>query len=548
MPEFPPRQGKFKVPGRVEVRGQGHEAVYDLYGNGHDINRTCDEAFFVYTERSGSWSLSGKFEWIDPGTPMIRSRKPNLGVMIRDRAASPESRHYCCNMMPRVSGVPGERLTEAKWRSFTRGGTAHRYLSRQDGEDIMRPGETIYLRVSRLAPMNHLFSEWSKDGKQWNFAHSMVMGLQETVAYGFFIHNCEDNEELAHARVSNVSLERLQQPVAIRFISAEHLWKATPGTFVGPDVYRDQITVFLEVANPRRTPAEATIQEILPPGWTASCISHGGIEKNGVIRWSLRLEPGPTVLKYIVRPSPDAEDVAVFSGKVDSLQTGGTNILTKKGLDKVTFYFALYLGVLLVLLIIHLLLFFFYPKSKQNLYLAALLGCSGGIIYLSVQLTFLPEFTGPSQLFVNLLNTLLSLGMAVILLFVYSIVYPRVPRKYWIFFGLCVFCGIAAWFMYNYSLLLICVLVVFVIVCLESLRAVVSALIRGSEGIKIIAFGAVILMADIPGRRQGHPPRTLVQSLRSVLHDKAGRQRDGARPLHRLWDHRTAWGDDHGRQ
>jgi len=75
-----------KVAGSATFSG----GVYTVKGNGNDIWGNADEGFFLYTEKSGSWSLSGKVEWIAPGG----NEWAKIGVMIREKADLPESRHY----------------------------------------------------------------------------------------------------------------------------------------------------------------------------------------------------------------------------------------------------------------------------------------------------------------------------------------------------------------------------------------------------------------------------------------------------------------------
>jgi len=87
-PEFPPQLGAFKIPGRVEVSEVDGDYVYDIYGIGDEIFFDIDEGFFVYTERTGSWSLSAKLEWIDIGVELYDEKpSPKIGIMIRELSA-----------------------------------------------------------------------------------------------------------------------------------------------------------------------------------------------------------------------------------------------------------------------------------------------------------------------------------------------------------------------------------------------------------------------------------------------------------------------------
>jgi hypothetical protein len=61
----------------------------------------------------------------------------------------------------------------------------------------------------------------------------------------------------------------------------------------------------------------ATIEETIPQGWRVTNISHGGVESNGVIRWSLTNLPiGETVLTYKVTAPAAPADFAEWAGVV----------------------------------------------------------------------------------------------------------------------------------------------------------------------------------------------------------------------------------------
>ncbi len=52
---------------------------------------TNDEAFYLYTEKTGSWSLSGKLQWCSPGGGDVWAK---VALMIRDEGEAPDSKYY----------------------------------------------------------------------------------------------------------------------------------------------------------------------------------------------------------------------------------------------------------------------------------------------------------------------------------------------------------------------------------------------------------------------------------------------------------------------
>lgn len=61
-----------------------------MEGNGNDIWGSSDEGYFIYPEKSGSWSLSGKVIWIDSGTDV----DAKLGLMIRKSGDNVQSANF----------------------------------------------------------------------------------------------------------------------------------------------------------------------------------------------------------------------------------------------------------------------------------------------------------------------------------------------------------------------------------------------------------------------------------------------------------------------
>jgi len=155
-PEFPPQLGQYKVPGKVEVSGEGDDLVYDIYGNGDDIWATNDEGFFVYTEKSGTWSISGKVRWIEDGEPTDNWGK--VCFVIREKGAVTNSKFYQIALR---SGA-GEKLGDGFKAQYRKengqaAGPVLGFVIDTFGNLIPAPGEGMYFPVPAFASQ-HLSS------------------------------------------------------------------------------------------------------------------------------------------------------------------------------------------------------------------------------------------------------------------------------------------------------------------------------------------------------------------------------------------------------
>ena len=132
------------------------------------------------------------------------------------------------------------------------------------------------------------------------------------------------------------------------------------------------------------------------------------------------------------------EVVTLVQGAVAqrSAQTGGL-------IERATGYQMFFTGVLLAVTLLHLLLFLFDRQWRPNLYYALYTGFIAGAIFLAFQMEFAP---GVVSAYVVLLRDV-ALGLVGVLglLFLYSLFYPRFPKRFWIL--LCLLAG-PAYFVY----------------------------------------------------------------------------------------------------
>jgi hypothetical protein len=313
--EFPPQQGNMKIPGSVEVTGTGASASYVILGNGNDIWGTSDEGFFVYTNRSGSWRLSAKVYWEVPGPDAWAK----AGIMMRENGADPASRHYWIELR---GADFGDRV-DAQWRPETGGESfGSDAINEEDGTtDVRDQGDGVYFRITRYAGINLVSSEYSYDGSEWFFAHSMTMEFPDEIAWGLAITSHTDDDFLSEATISEVVLEEVQEVVSVtRELDASSF---VPG---------QTINVTLNLFNPTSEPLQTTFTETFPEAFTVSNISNGGSASGNTITWEYAAPSTDSTLSYQLTV-PDDYDPSVlgysaqWTGTTGSLEFVGDNFL-----------------------------------------------------------------------------------------------------------------------------------------------------------------------------------------------------------------------------
>ena len=306
-----PQIGNVKLPGNTSVSGSGDDAVYTVQGNGNGLSAVTDtdEAYFVYKDMTGSWSLQALVSWDDPtGIPF-----GTVGLMIRDDEENPSSRYYSLVLR---SDETSDRLETIFRNLYFYGSLQNTEHRTPDDEPIYDQGNGIWLRVTHIAPLQLFIGEYSFDGEEWVLAHIQVLPWgNETLAYGVMISNDEDNDFMAQAQLRNVEFLSAF-PVAERTLSK--------AAFTSEDT----IDVSIELFNPG-DPAVIVIQETIPQGWTPANISHDGTFADGVITWNLAdVATGNLVLTYQAIAPASPEDRADWTGTI----VGGLEIQGKSGL------------------------------------------------------------------------------------------------------------------------------------------------------------------------------------------------------------------------
>jgi signal transduction histidine kinase len=470
-----------------------------ISGNGDDIWEKSDEGYFLFSEKTGSWSISAKVEWLERGGESVWAK---IGLMIREKSQSANSKNLYFLLRAGYEQQPNKNL-QTQWRSID-GNESYNssLLTTPIITSQIEISQGIYLRLVRDARRHMFYSEWSHDGKNWQQHHSIQLEMNETVAYGIAITNHADNQLLARASVSEVFLEEAQ-PFFTRYLSSD---RYTPNS---------RIDVLLYGLNPHQTDFDVTIQETIPSGWTVESIWYNGWLDNNVLNWNLSLPPGETSIQYtLLTPSVPAKKVN-FSGSVNTQPIRGSekaalSALTVNDFSQIEFYQTMFFTTVpLVMLILHLSLYLFNPKAKENLYFALMLGFLAGAEYCWNKKDFI---TNPNYLILlNLTFIGFVAGVFGCLenMFKYLIEQEKkesFDKKYTkrvlILFALISFILTFIYSGFPNLLELITVKsVVFILVSIGFIMwmriFIITALIRRFEGIWIICIGTVILLSVV---------------------------------------------------
>ncbi|MDA0745432.1 MAG: ATP-binding protein [bacterium] len=145
-------------------------------------------------------------------------------------------------------------------------------------------------------------------------------------------------------------------------------------------------------------------------------------------------------------------------------------------------------GMLLAFALLHLLLFFFYPRSKENLYYAGFTGSFAGLVFILNRValsTGKTEVLSLLYLFGLILLTLNLMGVR----FIYSLFYKHLPRQFWGFLAIGLVLAVGS----SWISLLYVYLFTFLIFA-EMLRTIFLAVHQKKEGAWIIAIGFTLFI------------------------------------------------------
>jgi signal transduction histidine kinase len=463
-----PVYGWNKVPGRVEI-GQSQDGLnYDVFGNGDYILRKRDEGFYVYTEKSGSWTMTARLRFIDQGG---WNNHASLMLMIRENPQALASKQFSIVEVdaPFGNGKKYGHLIREK-----ESGVSPSYIDNKLQEDLSNQG--IYFRTTRYAPSNLFYSEYSFDGTNWNYLVHRSIKMKEMVAYGIAITNQADNLLLAHAHVDNVTFEPVR-PFAIRYFSQEQY---RPG---------NSVQTVLKIINPGDEVIQTTIRETFPQGWSLTYANPSPTQSKNHVEWSMSLQPGLNIVEYQLQSPGDSGGTVEYSGKIDSAGIMGNHQLQDLRYD-IVYPETFRNTVMISLIIIHLAIFLFDRKLKEHL-------CFTMYLIFSITPSFLTFYLEVSTcLLWKLSNIFTTLSLIALLAFFYLIIDSKIHKRLWFLCLILLSISISFYFVHFTPVLTLIAIFSFII-ALESIRTLIKGLIKRVSGILIIVIGALPLFLFI---------------------------------------------------
>jgi hypothetical protein len=296
----------------VHAEGSATESGgdYSLLGNGDDFYGNYDEGFYIYKMQTGSYSLSGEVDWLDPGA----DQWSKVGLMIREEPTNSQSRYYGVILRGGGGGANIADRIDFQFRSTTGGSTTTGEITDPDGQSIRGP---IYLRVSRAVDRNMFVAEYSLDGSEWYVGHSTSFEMADNAAYGLAVTSHTTDDYIVEGLVVDVN----EGPP--EFILAERR--------ISPGIFETQSTqdVTISIYNPGTASLDVAVTEIFPDGWTGSDASNGGTVSGNTITWDYSAPSGSSTITYRVATPENPTSSGSISGTAGAGNpiTGFTTIL-----------------------------------------------------------------------------------------------------------------------------------------------------------------------------------------------------------------------------
>ncbi|RJP25723.1 MAG: hypothetical protein C4527_16670 [Candidatus Omnitrophota bacterium] len=417
--DSPETWAPYKKSGKVEIQVVNNDFAYDVYGGGGDIYDSPDEGFYVYTERSGSLSFSAKVLFLDKGQQENPWSK--AGLMIRENPTAADSPFYFITLLGGIQKEIGDSI-QAICRSWK--GEEALFLYKITNHPS--PGKPLYLRITRIVTEQLFYCEWSVDGQNWNLLQVYPCSRNDSLGYGLAVTNCMEDDQLAKGRFSEIRFS-LPPPTAVRCMSTSHY------------IPFQTVNVVLKIHNFEKEPRSIMIQETIPAGWESSDISHDGKRIEDKIVWNTFISSGMIVLHYNLKaPADPAKSVPLY-GEIESLPIFGQDSMIRGELSlpamlSTVFYYTLFLSVPLAMILLHLSLYCFFPRLRENLYYALYLLSMIGTLQLSPSFDYHFQYPYAHELGMWIIQ-INSFHHACLLLFLYSLYYPRFPKITWILIG-----------------------------------------------------------------------------------------------------------------
>lgn len=300
-------------PTQFDITTKENALQYEVYANGNGLGGTHDEASFFYTQKTGSWSITGKLK-----INKLQSfkGKAESGFMIRANGQESHAPFYSVGVRSNSVLVNDNRF-HSQWRQETGQNT----IPSQKYDDVLKVLllDEYYVRLSRIQPLNLCMTEYSADGEEWQMLHATPIDMPGEVSVGIYFYHDGDDKSV-YASYSEVEFGDVE-PVAVRTLPTETVTAS------------QNIPVTVVVYNVNEESRPISLQERIPDGWTAQNINQNGSVEDNHINWQINLPPGETQLSYELTAPSNGFQYDFIDGTVNHIPVlGGLSLNGNLGL------------------------------------------------------------------------------------------------------------------------------------------------------------------------------------------------------------------------
>ncbi len=296
-------------------------------GSPSNVIRYFGKRFFVYSQKRGSQSLSGRITILDCGEGYLTNA--NVGGMIWNQGTLDNQYRYGIRFNARgdfcevrLNIMYPDQYEEISQDFFLAPECAKPNNDRSKPYDQYY--DTLHFEINRIAEENIFYGKWSLDGTHWEYTTPKQLAMQDSVAYGLYIRNDERSVQPIHAELKELELKPLRKPYCLRSFK--------PALFE----YNKELTVFLQLkhSNPNLSTsseidkeggnrAAVSIEEMVPDRCMVTEISHGGKRVDNRIVWHFDQYPGDLTLTYTLIPIFEQNGSLSFKGNINSIPIMG---------------------------------------------------------------------------------------------------------------------------------------------------------------------------------------------------------------------------------
>lgn len=420
LPEFRSSDPKTQT-GSTIIRTQNGETEYEITGYGL-LDGSDHSGMYLYTEKDGSLRMTAHLKWL---SEFNDSQSAKMGIAIREKGNQSRTKSFSSNLLLQDQELLRSRKNndglEINWQNGLNRNVQFWHTPFEKILDQQPPdlSDGIFVRLTRILPLNLFHAEWSQDGEHWNMARQEYIYMQDQVAYGLQVGSGGSPQQ-TRGLFSNVNIEPAPVTMTRSF---------------SKDTYRDgdSIRVTLIAYTPPNDDSQYSIIENLPRRWKIITAGRNGRIKRNSIEWSFSSRFQLSYLTYTalapVNARRDAEFSATINGQpVKSNDTLSFQRISSQQTRRYSVEQGIYVAVPLTLTLLHMLLYFFYPVKPENLYYAIFTASVAFVSFFTYQSYF---FTFASDGNDDII-LLVVLSLCFMLRFFYSLVQDKLPLRMWV--------------------------------------------------------------------------------------------------------------------